>query len=155
MSYSAFKSCCHKIFPVMALKQWKCPIAPKAYALPSRTVTAARGPAVYPILYSHSYVYSQTVSPVSSLKHNTRSVCTGSVIRSVKNTNPSATVGALYPEPTGTRHFSGTSSESKLEIIPVSCQTPSRVGPRHCGQSSDIAGLTRSVPDKTKRTNKK
>ena len=45
ISYLSFKSCDHSTFPDFASKQWKCPIAPNAYARPSFTVTDARGPA--------------------------------------------------------------------------------------------------------------
>jgi hypothetical protein len=44
-------------------------------------------------------------------------------------------IGLEYPNPTGIFHFRTSPFEGKEERIPDSVQTPSRFGPRHCGQS--------------------
>src|SRR5215471_3858845 len=49
-------------------------------------------------------------------------------------------IGVEYPKPTGTFHFGTMPVEGKEEAIPVSVQVPSRLGPRHCGQSAAIRG---------------
>ena len=52
-------------------------------------------------------------------------------------TRPSATAGPEYPELTGARHLTVSSSGSS-STIPVSVHTPTRPAPRHCGQSSAL-----------------
>src|SRR5262245_50957525 len=65
-----------------------------------------------------------------------RSVCSGSSTRSITYTRPLATVGPQYPELIGARHLGVSSLVANFCTIPVSRHTPSRLAPRHCGQSS-------------------
>jgi hypothetical protein len=56
-----------------------------------------------------------------------------------------ATVGPQYPEPISTRHLDGNTSLENFSTMPVSFHTPSRFGPRHCGQSSPRQTLPQSI----------
>ena len=51
-------------------------------------------------------------------------------------TRPLAITGLENPYPTGARHRTGRPSAGNGFRMPLSCQTPSRPLPRHCGQSS-------------------
>src|SRR4029434_1383586 len=58
------------------------------------------------------------------------------------NTRPCATTGLDQPRPTGARHVAFNPSAGKDSMMPVSLQTPSRSGPRHCGQSACMADVS-------------
>src|SRR5262249_18091318 len=78
---------------------------------------------------------SQTTLPVSAFRHITRS-CIDSPEPAVLNrkTRPPITIGAERP-PYGAFHSRFSPLGDHLFGSPVSCETPSRAGPRQSGQS--------------------
>src|SRR6266542_2595243 len=55
---------------------------------------------------------------------------------SVRKTRPRTTTGLDQPGPTGARQRTFNPSAGNVLRMPVSFQTPSRFGPRNCGQSA-------------------
>ncbi len=62
---------------------------------------------------------------------------------SVTKTFPWDTTGRDHPNPTGLRQRTGNPAAGIISNMPDSVQTPSRFGPRHCGQSVACATMVK------------
>src|SRR5262245_25917076 len=132
------------------------PCTPNVTTLPSATVGELRGPEnplAGPVAPPDSYSSFQISFPSAALRARTTSFPS---CREKTNSLSPTRAGVATPSPTGTFHFWVSSLGQVLGAVnPVTLA--SRLGPRHCGQSSPRAAgaNTRAVatsPGRRRRT---